>query len=81
MKKEDYSQYSTEQLLKREKTAKIATGALFGVILVQLAAGIYLTVQKGFGVFTILPVCFLPILIINYSSIKKIRDEINSREK
>lgn len=81
MKKEDYSQYSTEELLKREKTGKVATGVLFGVIVVQLVAGIYLTTQKGFGVFTILPVCFLPILLINYSSIKKIREEIDSREK
>lgn len=81
MKKEDYAQYSTEDLLKREKTAKSSTSLLAGIVIVQFIVGVYLTYKQGFSVFTVMPFCFLPIVLINYSSAKKIREEINSREK
>lgn len=81
MKKEDYSQLTIEELAKKEKTAKTATIALAVIILLQFLIGLYLTFKQGFGVFTILPITFLPILILNYSMIKKIREEINSRSK
>ncbi|HLP64886.1 redox-active disulfide protein 2 [Flavobacterium sp.] len=81
MKKEDYSQLTIEELTKKEKTAKTATVMLAVVIVLQFLVGLFLTFKQGFNVFTILPVTFLPILIVNYSIIKKIREEINSRDK
>ena len=81
MKKEDYSQLTIEELTKKEKTAKTATIALAVVIVLQFLVGLFLTFKQGFNVFTILPVTFLPILIVNYMTIKKIREEINSRSK
>lgn len=80
MKKEDYSQLSIEELTKREKTAKTATIVLGVILALQFLIGIVLTFKQGFSVFTILPVTFFPILIINLSTIKKIREEINSRK-
>lgn len=80
MKKEDYSQLTTEELIKKEKTAKTATIMLAVVIGLQFLVGLFLTYKQGFSVFTILPITFLPILIVNYSTIKKIREEINSRK-
>jgi hypothetical protein len=81
MKKEDYSQLSIEELTKKEKTAKMATIALAAIIVLQFLVGLFLTFKQGFNVFTILPITFLPILIVNYMTIKKIREEINSRSK
>ena len=79
-KEEDLSTLTIEELNKKAKTSKLATGALAGILIVQLAVGIYLTIQQGFNVFIILPVAFLPILIINFTSIKKIDTEIARRE-
>jgi hypothetical protein len=74
------SELSIEQLEKRAKTTKISTGALSGILLVQLAAGIYLTIKQGFNVFIILPVAFLPLVLVNISTLKKIKEEIATRK-
>lgn len=76
----DLSELTNEELNKRAKTAKVVTGMLSGIVLIQFAAGIYLTVQKGFNVFTIIPVAFLPLLAVNYYNVKKINDEVARRK-
>jgi hypothetical protein len=82
MKKENYnnlSALSLEELNKKAKTAKTVTGLLGGLLFIQFAVGIYLTTQQGFNVFMIVPMAFLPILIVNFTNIKKINDEIARR--
>lgn len=76
---ENLSVLSIEELNKKAKTAKLATGLLSGMLLVQFAVGIYMTTQQGFNAFLIVPVAFLPILIINFTNIKKINAEIARR--
>ncbi len=81
MKKQpELSELSIEELEKKAKISKMATGALLGILLVQLAAGIYLTTLQGFNIFVILPVAFLPILIANMVNLKKIKQEITTRK-
>lgn len=75
----DLSTLTIEELQKRAKTTKAATGALAGILLVQLIVGIYLTFKQGFNVFIVLPVAFLPLIIVNYTNIKKIKEEIAKR--
>ena len=70
-----------EELNKKLKTTKFATGMLTGILIVQLIVGVYLSVKNGFSIFIIVPIAFLPILIINYQNIKKINEEIARREK
>ena len=77
---EDLTKLSIEELIKKLKTTKLVSGLLAGMLLVQLAMGIYLTIQDGFSIFVVLPVAFLPILLINFTSIKKIKEEIASRK-
>ncbi|WP_396194296.1 redox-active disulfide protein 2 [Flavobacterium sp.] len=81
MKKQpDLSQLSVEELNKRAKMTKTAT-IMFGVVLLlQFAIGVYLTLKNGFNVFIIIPVAFLPLMIINMSSLKSIKDELAKRE-
>lgn len=83
MKKEstDLSALSNEELTKRVKTTKTVAGLLAGILLVEFAAGLYLTIKQGFSIFLVIPIAFLPILIINYQNIKKLNEEIASRAK
>jgi len=79
MKQVPLSELSKEDLLKKEKTSKTAIAALGGLLIVLIAATVYLTYLQGFSVFTVLPVAFLPLFTINISNLKKIRTEIASR--
>lgn len=76
----DLSQLSLEELHKRAKTSRFATGLLLGVIILQFCIGIYLTIKQGFNVFTIIPMAFLPMVMINYAGLKKINEEITKRK-
>ncbi len=79
MKQVPLSELSQEELLKKVKTGQIAISALGGLLIVLVAATVYLTYLQGFSVFTVLPVAFLPLFIINVSNLKKIQAEIASR--
>jgi hypothetical protein len=69
------------ELQKRQKTATAMSWLMGIIILIQLASGIYLTTQQGFNVFIILPLVFIPLLIVNIANIKKIKEEIGLRKK
>ncbi len=80
MRKEpELSTLSIEDLNKRAKTTKTATGLLLGIIILQFAIGTYLTIKQGFNAFTIIPLAFLPMVIVNYANLKKIKEEIAKR--
>jgi hypothetical protein len=80
MDKKDYSTFTTEQLIAEEKKINIAFRVLAGVLILQVCIGVFLAFQKrGFSVFTVLPVAFLPILIMNKKSLEAIRAEIATR--
>lgn len=76
----ELSTLTIEELHKKAKMAKVATGTLLGIIIVQFIIGIYLTIRQGFSIFTVIPITFLPIVIINFTSIKKIKEEIARRD-
>jgi hypothetical protein len=75
----DLSTLTVEELEKRAKTTKTSTGLLLGIIIVQFILGIFLTFKQGFNVFTVIPLAFLPIVFVNYTSLKKIKEEIANR--
>lgn len=79
MKQVPLSELSQEELLKKEKTSKAANAALGGLLIVLVASTVYLTYLQGFSVFTVLPVAFLPLFILNVSNLRKIQAEIASR--
>jgi hypothetical protein len=81
MQETDLTKVTKEELLKREKTAKVVSYLFIGVIIIQLATGIFLTIKQGFSIFMIVPIAFVPILMITISNLKKIRTEIDSRTK
>jgi hypothetical protein len=79
MKQVPLSELSKEELLKKEKNLKGASAVLGGMLVVLAAASAYLSYLQGFSVFTVLPVAFLPMFIINLGNLKKIQTEIASR--
>ena len=79
MKQESFSNLSLEELKSKEKSLKSVAGMLSGMMIVMLAVGIYLFFQKGFSVFSVLPIAFLPLIGGLFAKIKGVRDEIAVR--
>ncbi|MBB2143894.1 redox-active disulfide protein 2 [Pedobacter sp. LMG 31464] len=79
MSKKSLSELSNEELLKNEKTLKTITAMLAGAILVLFIINIVLAFKKGFSALSAVPIALLPIVIINFSSLKEMKKEIKSR--
>ena len=78
-KPESLSHLSDEVLTKSYNTAK---GILIGFIVVFVLlfiTAIFITIKKGFGVFTILPIDFISILMSNITNFNKLKAEMESR--
>ncbi|MFD2717657.1 redox-active disulfide protein 2 [Hymenobacter monticola] len=81
MKPEDLKTLSSEELLKRQKTIKLVSGALAAMLLILLVMGISLTIQKKrFVSLIVIPFSLLPILMLNLTIFKKIKDELYLRK-
>ncbi len=74
-----FSQMSVEKLQQQAKTTKLVTGILAGMLAVLLVMAILLSIKKGFSTLVVVPFALLPIVIINMTSLKKIKQELESR--
>lgn len=79
MKENKYAQMSLEELKAKEKTLKSAISVFVGILMVLVFAVVFLGVRQGFSVFSILPVAFLPLILANINILKKLQEEIKSR--
>jgi hypothetical protein len=79
MKKENYSEETTENLIKKRKIMVGASSALAGMLLVLFAITIYISAAKGFTALSIIPFALSPILVINFKQVKAIDEELKSR--
>lgn len=79
MKNKRLKELSNEELLKNEKSLKTITGMLAGALLVLLIINIFLAFKKGFSALSVVPIALLPILIVNFGSLKEMKKEIKSR--
>ena len=73
------SEMTLEELKKKNDKVKILTAVLGGAIIVLVLAAIYLTIVKGFSVFSVFPVIFFPVLTVMIKGRKKIEEEIEKR--
>ncbi|MDV2446223.1 redox-active disulfide protein 2 [Elizabethkingia anophelis] len=80
MKSENFSDLSTEDLLKRQKTIKPLTILLIGTLVILLVLSIFITIKKGFTALLVVPFALSPIAILNLNNLKSIQKEINSRK-
>ena len=81
MKENSLANLSLDELKKREKMLKIAISFIIAAIIVMAIAGAFLTYKQGFSIFTVMPIIFLSIVLINGVNLKKVRVEIAAREK
>ena len=75
----ELSEMSLDELKSQEKGQTIILSVFIGLILIMAIAGGYLTYIKGFNVFTVLPVAFLPLVLVFFNNLKKTKAEISSR--
>ena len=77
--KKQLSEMSLDELKKEEKSTGMGVGLLIGAIIVMTATAVYSTVRGGFSMFTLLPVCFMPLALVIYDRLRKLKAEIRSR--
>ncbi|UHO40486.1 hypothetical protein H5J24_11265 [Chryseobacterium capnotolerans] len=74
------SELSVEEL-KTELKKRTALLLFFCIILgIMLVACLYVTIKKGIGSLTYMPIAFLPIFLIIWKNQKNVRNEIKSRQ-
>jgi hypothetical protein len=79
MKNNKLNELSNEELLKQEKSLKVITYMLAGMLLVLFITNIILTFKKGFSALFAVPIALLPIVIINLNTLKEIKKVLDSR--
>ena len=65
------SEMSVEELNQQQRSMKFVTGIMIGLFIGMGAVSIFLTFQKGFTVFTMLPVFFLALALAISNKLKK----------
>jgi hypothetical protein len=79
MKKQNYSEMSTDELQKILKPLTSVTGILAGALTVLFAVSIFVF-NKGMAALIVLPIALSTILFINFGKIKTIKKELKLRE-
>ncbi|CCH01417.1 hypothetical protein FAES_3409 [Fibrella aestuarina BUZ 2] len=84
MKSQKIEEMSNEALLKQKKTTELATGMLAGALLMLLVMVVLLAIKKGLDATSIglgvIPFALMPILLLNWNSLKTLKKELNSRQ-
>jgi hypothetical protein len=80
MKQEELQNLPTEALQKRARSLQVATGIMIGMVGLMAVLGIMISArEKGFSPFTILPVVFLPMIVVIAKNTKMVREELKRR--
>ena len=80
MKTTKFSEMTTEELIKTQKTSKAVTYTFAGILLLLFAVNIFLVIKKGFSANQVVPFALLPILLLNLKTLNDIKKELKSRE-
>lgn len=76
---QNLSELSNEELMKALNQAKTMYIAFLVIFFLLLVTCLYITATKGFGVFTVIPIAFIPLVIANIFSFGKVKEEAKSR--
>ena len=80
MKKEEIIKMRLEELQKKVKTYKTLTGVLIGLVLVMFVVVFIPNSSEDSFALKLLPISFLPLVIINIITTRKLAAELKSRE-
>lgn len=80
METKKLTELSNEELLKKSKTTKLVTGMLIGVLIGLAALNLFNIINgnQHWGVLAV-PLGLMPIVFINYNSVREINKELKSR--
>ena len=73
------NEMSNKDLLKNEKMLKTITYMLIGALIALFVVGIIMIVKKGLNALLIIPITLIPVVLINFNSLKEIQKEIKTR--
>lgn len=79
MKREDLKNVATPDLAKKYKLFKIAFFILSAIVAFMFFIGYVTWKDNGFSATVLLPICFVPMVVINYINCNKIKKELASR--
>lgn len=71
---------TTEELHRNLKLMRVAIAVISASIGVMIVSSVVSYSKKGFSVFTVLPLMFVPILTMNIANMKKIKAELDTRK-
>ena len=74
------SDYTKEELLKKLKTQKTLFIAQSIVILLMIFLAVFSTISNGFSYQTFLPLFFIPMAVVMWFEMKKIKKELAKRK-
>ena len=80
MTKENFSELSTEDLIKKKKAMTFAMGLLIGALTLLFIITVYQTINKRGTALLAVPFALLPILIMCYGQVNSMSKELKSRE-
>ena len=80
MAKENFSELSTEDLIKKKKTTTFVAGILIGALIMLLIITISKTINEGITPSLAVPIPLLPILIICYIRVRSMNKELENRK-
>jgi uncharacterized membrane protein YdbT with pleckstrin-like domain len=75
------NQLGIEELKKKASMLKVVVGIFSGMLILMTLIGVFLVTKQGFNVFAVLPIAFLPLLMVNLANLKKVNDELKTRSK
>ncbi len=81
MAQKQLSEMSEEELKKNIKLVTVAVAVITASILIMFISAVYSYAKKGFTATVVLPFAFMPIAIMNFMNLKKIKAELDSRNK
>jgi uncharacterized membrane protein YadS len=80
VKREDLKQVDTAILQKKYRVFRIAFFVLIAIVLFMSVIGFLNWKTHGLNATALLPVFFIPMVIVNYLSFKRIKEELSARK-
>lgn len=79
MKNKKLTEMTNEELLNTAKTLKVMTYMLTGMVVLLFIVTIILAIKKGFSALNVVGIALIPILVINFNTLKEMKKEIKAR--
>ncbi len=80
LKKDNFSDLTTEDLIKKKKSTSFATGLLAGALIGLFVFAGFQAINKGITPLLAIPFALIPILVMSYSQVSSMNKELKNRQ-